>query len=73
MELKEEIGHCYEEIRNCKGRTAKLRMKEHCMFIKNYYGYKGDKRTLLLNCVEPELGLHIFKMAFKEVQKTIEV
>lgn len=30
-----------------------------------------DKRKVLNNCVEPELGLHIFNMAFKEQQKTI--
>jgi DNA (cytosine-5)-methyltransferase 1 len=28
--------------------------------------YKGNKRTMLRNCVNPETGLHIFKMAFKE-------
>jgi len=29
--------------------------------------YKGiDKRTLLRNCVNPELGLHIFQEAFRE-------
>jgi DNA (cytosine-5)-methyltransferase 1 len=31
-----------------------------------------DKRRLLANCVYPELGLHIFKMAFKEKQNTLE-
>ena len=30
-----------------------------------------DKRTILRNCVRPELGLHIFKMAFKDQQKTL--
>ena len=29
------------------------------------------KRLLLRNCVNPELGLHIFKMAFKEPQQTL--
>jgi DNA (cytosine-5)-methyltransferase 1 len=31
--------------------------------------HKKDK--VLNNCVEPKLGLHIFKMAFKDKQKTI--
>jgi len=31
--------------------------------------YKGvNKKTLLRNCVEPKLGEHIFKYAFKEIQ-----
>lgn len=30
-----------------------------------------DKRKLLANCVKPELGLHIFKCAFKESQLTL--
>ncbi len=30
-----------------------------------------DKRKLLRNCVEPELGLHIFEMAFKKPQKEL--
>ena len=42
-------------------------------------GFKGtdwgkfnvDKRLVLRNCVEPQLGLHILKMAFKEQQKTL--
>lgn len=31
-----------------------------------------NKRLLLRNCVKPELGLHIFKCAFKEKQVTLE-
>ncbi len=34
--------------------------------------YSGiDKKLTLRNCVLPELGLHIFNMAFKEPQKTL--
>jgi DNA (cytosine-5)-methyltransferase 1 len=34
--------------------------------------YKGiSKRTLLRNCVRPEIGLHIFKMAFKSKQEVL--
>jgi len=31
-----------------------------------------EKKLLLRNCVEPELGLHVFKMAFKEKQNTLK-
>lgn len=31
-----------------------------------------NKRQLLRNCVEPELGLHIFKMAFKSKQEGLQ-
>jgi len=30
-----------------------------------------DKRKILANCVKPELGLHIFNMAFKHRQSTL--
>jgi len=30
-----------------------------------------DKRNILRNCVEPELGKHIFDCAFRKVQETI--
>lgn len=31
-----------------------------------------DKRKLLRNCVEPELGLHIFECAFRKKQKKLD-
>jgi len=35
--------------------------------------YKNiDKQKILRNCVEPETGLHIFNMAFKTKQQTLE-
>lgn len=35
-------------------------------------GYKGiDKRTILRNCVEPELGLHILQCAFEPETKML--
>jgi len=33
--------------------------------------YTGDKRTMLRNCVEPEVGLAIFNNAYKFKQLTI--
>ena len=33
--------------------------------------YKKDKRTILRNCVEPKVGLHIYNCAFKEKQQTL--
>jgi len=35
----------------------------------NLSKYPGDKKTMLRNCVEPEVGLEIFNAAFKEKQK----
>jgi len=38
----------------------------------NLEKYNGvDKRLILRNCVEPEVGLHIFNMTYKEKQKTL--
>ena len=50
-----------KKVRNDKGQTLKVKMEQQGIFIENFYNYKGDKRTLLNNCIEPELGLHIIK------------
>lgn len=34
-------------------------------------GYKIDKKSALRNCVEPNVALHIFNMAFKNKQETL--
>jgi len=48
---------------NNKGITLKIKMDAKGYEIKDWHNYKGDKRTLLNNCVEPKLGLHILKCA----------
>jgi len=55
-----------EKVRNDKGQTLAVKMKQQGIFINNFYNYKEDKRTLLNNCVEPELGLHILECASKK-------
>lgn len=47
------------KVRHDKGETLDFLMKDRDIIIKDFRGYKGDKRQLLTNCVEPELGLHI--------------
>ena len=37
--------------------------------IKEFYNYSGDKRTMLNNCIEPKLGLHILNCAINKNQK----
>lgn len=59
------------KIRNDKDRTLKTTMTEIDMIVDNFHGYRKDKRTLINNCIEPELGLHIFNCAFKEKQETL--
>lgn len=43
--------------------------------LSDLHGFKDfklkNKRQVLRNCVLPQLGLHVFNCAFKEVQKTI--
>jgi DNA (cytosine-5)-methyltransferase 1 len=50
-----------KKVRNDKGMTLNVKMKERNMIVRNFYNYKGDKRTLLNNCIEPELGKHIME------------
>lgn len=54
-----DTGLNRKKVRNDKGQTLVVKMEQQGFLIKNFYEYKGDKRTLLNNCVEPELGLHI--------------
>lgn len=37
----------------------------------NVSSYSFDKRAVLRNCVEPELGLHVFECALKERQQNL--
>lgn len=56
-----DTGRAREKVRNDKGQTLKVKMEQQGIFIENFYNYKRDKRTLLNNCIEPELGQHILK------------
>ena len=56
-----DTGRVREKVRNDKGQTLKVKMQQQGFFIKDFHGYNKDKRTLLNNCIEPELGLHILK------------
>ena len=49
-----------KKVRNDKGMTLEKKMRQMNIFIKDFYNYNGDKRTLINNCIEPELGLHIY-------------
>jgi len=59
-----DTGQARKKVRNDKGQTLEVKMKQQDIFIKNFYNYKRDKRTLLNNCVEPELGLHILNESY---------
>ena len=54
-----------EKVRNNKGDTTDIKQQHRGFNIQDWKQFKGDKRTLLNNCVYPELGLHIFKEAFR--------
>ena len=66
------------EIPNIKINQDNVIKKHHIAlsisrgFDLSKYKIKHRKDTILRNCVLPELGLHIFKMAFKSKQQTIE-
>jgi len=47
---------------------AKVFEEAEDMEILNLYAGIGDKRTLLNNCVEPELGLHILNAALNPIK-----
>ncbi len=57
-----------KKVRNDKGMTLKVKMEMKDLQIKDFYGYEGDKRTLINNAIEPELGLHILNESKKNIQ-----
>lgn len=50
------------KIANFKGKDvpAKEIMVGHNLVVSNWYGFRGRKEQVINNCVEPELGLHVF-------------
>tara|TARA_R100001463_G_scaffold43230_1_gene90278 strand:+ start:71 stop:688 length:618 start_codon:yes stop_codon:yes gene_type:complete len=51
---------------NNKGMTLQKKMEIKGYDIKEWYNYKGDKRTILNNAIEGELGLAILEAALNE-------
>jgi DNA (cytosine-5)-methyltransferase 1 len=58
-----DTGKARKKVRNDKGMTLAVKMEQQGIFINNFHNYKRDKRTLLNNCIEPELGEHILNCA----------
>ena len=52
-----------KKVRNDAGYNLAKKMEERGIIITDFHGYKGDKRQLLNNAIEPELGLHIMNCA----------
>ena len=48
-----------KKVRNDKGYTLQKKMEDKGIIIQDFHGYKKDKRTLLNNAIEGELGLAI--------------
>lgn len=67
----ESFNKIRPKVRNDKGCTFEVKAAAWNINIKSFEGYKGDKRTLINNCVDNKLGLHIFNCAFKEKQVTL--
>ena len=65
----------YKKDRNItitNSRASTRRSKgEHLNTLKKYHGIECNDVKLLSNCVNPKLGLHIFKCAFKIKQETL--
>lgn len=62
----EVTGKSRKKVRNDSGHNLAFKMQQQGISIDNWHGYKGDKRTLINNMVEPELGSHIINSATKE-------
>jgi DNA (cytosine-5)-methyltransferase 1 len=58
----------WEMVRNNKGNTLKKKMNDRDTHITDWHGYDGDKRTLLNNMIEPELGKRILEYAINPIK-----
>ena len=56
------------KVENKKGNTLNKKMQSLGIMITNFHNYQEDKRTLLNNAIEPELGKHIFDCAYRTKQ-----
>lgn len=54
---------------NNKGMTLAKKMEAKSVFITDWYSYKGDKRTLLNNCIESQIGKHIINQINENTKK----
>jgi len=66
-----EIKDIEHGNRNHRGGTVETLQQRKALDISKYSIH--NKRQILRNCVEPEVGLHIFNMAFKHKQSTLEL
>jgi DNA (cytosine-5)-methyltransferase 1 len=61
-----------KKVVNEKGMTLAVKMQQRGIQVKNFHGYAADKRTLLNNCIEPELGYHILNCAYPNNEITLK-
>lgn len=52
-----------ERVRKDRGETADKKAMERGIVINDWHGFKGDKRTIFNNMIEPDLGKHILDNA----------
>ena len=57
-----------EKVVNQKGQLLEVKMQQQGIEINDWHGYKGDRRTLINNMVEPELGAHILDAALNPIK-----
>lgn len=57
------------KVRHDPGATLAYKMDSHNIQITDFHGYKKDKRQLLSNAIEPELGFHVFEAATTQIKQ----
>ncbi len=65
-----ELKTNHISIKNISGITQDQRRNEHGFKHLNWHGYKGDKRTILKNCVDPRQGEYILNCAQNIITKS---
>jgi len=64
----QQSNHKSIKIRKDVGMTTERKMNERGILVKNWYGFRGDKRQIINNCIEPEIGLMLLNNAMNIIQ-----
>lgn len=49
-------------VHNAIGQTTSKKMIDKGIIVKDWYNFRGDKRAIINNCIEPELGNFILEV-----------
>jgi len=67
------IGEIEKDVKvvNSKGQSLQSKMENRGIIVENFHNYKGDKRIIINNCVDPKTGKYILDRAINQEQRQL--